>query len=221
MNIIRTKAVELTTIPAIAYKQKLASGGAGIKMLRIDRDESAVCTIDKRTGDLIPYQAFNEELFPLEAFDEAFDLTSGLPFNARGNIKLIPMEIEEEDVVEDAPAEQVDMTLSAEYQALVDRFSDYEGKLDYELMNKDFIQFAAKSKVVADMIGERASTDDILLFIIKSRTTFVANKKESLDDRSVALLIETMDEIAPRSAFKDLRAHIIRMQSRNVSKRQR
>jgi len=221
MNIIRTKAVELTTIPAIAYKQKIASGGAGIKVLRIDCDESAVCTIDKRTGDLVPYRSFNLDLFPMEAFDEAFDLTSGLPFNARGNIKLVPMEIEEEDVIEEAPPEQIDMTLSAEYQALVDRFSDYEGKLNYELMNKDFIQFANKSKVVSDMIGERANTEEILLFIIKSRTTFIANKKESLDDRSVALLIETMDEIAPRSAFKELRAHIIRMQSRNVSKRQR
>jgi len=221
MNIIRTKAVELTTIPAIAYKQKIASGGAGIKILRIDCDESAVCTVDKRTGDLVPFRVFDFNLFPMEAFDEAFDLTSGLPYTARGNIKLVPTEIEEEDVIEEAPPEQVDMTLSAEYQALVDRFSDFEGKLNYELMNKDFIQFANKSKTVSDMIGERASTDEILLFIIKSRATFVANKRESLDDKSVALLIETMDEIAPRSAFKDLRAHIIRMQSRNVSKRQR
>jgi hypothetical protein len=42
MNIIRTTAVELSLIPAIAYKQKLASGGAGIKLFRLDQDATAV-----------------------------------------------------------------------------------------------------------------------------------------------------------------------------------
>ena len=72
MNIIRTKAVELSTIPAIAYKQKLASGGAGIKIMRADGG-SAVCTIDKRTADMIPYRTFDETLFPMDAFDEETD----------------------------------------------------------------------------------------------------------------------------------------------------
>ena len=54
MNIIRTKAVELSTIPAIAYKQKLCSGGAGVKILRLDRDSAAVLTLDKKTGGGVP-----------------------------------------------------------------------------------------------------------------------------------------------------------------------
>ena len=216
-NIIRTKAVELATIPAIAYKQKLASGGAGIKILRIDGNQSAVCTIDKRTGDMLPYGSIDEDLFPFEAFDEALELTNSLPYSARGSIKISPVDIDKEvDVVEEAPIEQTDMTLSAEYQAIIDRYSDEKGKLNYTLMNKDFIQFAAKSKVVADMIGEGASQNDILTFIIKSRTTVIANKKESLDDALVALLIETLDEIDPRSAFKELKAYIIRMQARKT-----
>ena len=214
MNIIRTKAVELTSIPAIAYKQKLVSGGAGIKILRIDNDQSAVCTLDKRTGDMLPYRDTDEGLFPLEAFDEAFELTSGLPYSARGTIKLSPAQADAEDVAEEAPPEQIDMTLSQEYQAIIDRYSDETGRLNYTLMNKDFIQFAAKSKTVSEMIGENASRDDILIFIIKSRTTMIANQKESLDDESVNLLIETLDEIEPRSAFKELKAYIIRMQSR-------
>ena len=214
-NIIRTKAVELTAIPAIAYKQKLASGGAGIKILRIDDDKSAVCTIDKRTGEMLPYGSFDESLFPIEAFDEAFELTNSLPYSARGSIKVSPVQIDQQlDVPEQAPQNQTDMTLSPEYQALIDRYSDEKGKLNYTLMNKDFIQFAAKSKVVADMIAQGASQSDILTFIVKSRTTVLANKKESLDDASVELLIETLDEIDPRSAFKELKAYIIRLQSR-------
>lgn len=211
MNIIRTRAVELTTIPAIAYKQKLASGGAGIKILRIDGDQSAVCTIDKRSGGMIPYGNFDETLFPMDAFDEAFELTGGLPYSARGNIKLTPAQIQEGDVVEEAPPEQIDMTLSPEYQAIVDRYSDEKGKLNYQLMNKDFIQFAAKSKVVADMVSAKASQDEILTCIVRSRATEISSRKESLDDASINLLIESLDEIDPRSAFKELKAYINRM----------
>jgi len=214
MNIIRTKAVELSSVPAIAYKQKLASGGAGIKILRSD-GQSAVCTIDKRSAEMMPYGSFDEELFPLEAFDEAFELTSSLPFSARGNIKVVEIdEIEPDDVIEEAPAEQVDMTLSPEYQAIVHRYSDERGKLNYALMNKDFIQFAAKSKVVAKMIGVGASQEEILFDIVRSRATEISRQKESLDDDSVRLLIESLDEMDPRSAFKELKAHINRMLTR-------
>ena len=214
MNIIRTSAVELATIPAIAYKQKLASGGAGIKILRTDGNQTAVCTIDKRTGELLPYRDFDGELFPVEAFDEAFDLTRSLPYSARGNIKIVPMPVEADDVQEDAPIEQTDMTLSSEYQAIVHRYSDEKGKLNFALMNKDFIQFAAKSKTVADMLADHASTDEILVFIVKSRATVLAKAQESLDDSLIELLIESLDEIETRSAFKELKAHIKRMQAR-------
>ena len=211
MNIIRTKAVELTAIPAIAYKQKLAAGGAGIKILRIDADQSAVCTIDRRTGECVPYGVADENLFPMEAFDEALELLSGLPYSARGNIRLSAMQAQANDVVEEAPPEQVDMTLSPEYKALTERYSDEKGKMNYPLMNKEFIQFASKSKTVADMAGRRAAQEEILLFVVKSRATLAAGTKESLDDQSTALLIETLDEIDPRSAFKELKAYINRM----------
>ena len=215
MNIIRTKAVELTVIPAIAYKQKLASGGSGIKIMRMDCDKSAVYTIDKRTGESVPYGVIDEELFPQEAFDEAIEQVSGLPYSARGSIKITVFEqILQEDVNEDAPEDQVDMTLSPEYAAIVERYSDEKGKLNYQLMNKDFIQFASKSKVVSEMAANRATQEEILLFIIKSRATFISGKKESLDDNSVKLLIETLDEIDPRSAFKELKAYIKRILAR-------
>ena len=212
MNIIRTKAVELTAIPAIAYKQKLSSGGAGIKLMRIDSEQSAVCTIDRRSGEAVPYSKFDESLFPPEAFDEALELTDGLPYSARGNISVkAATQLQKDDVAEEAPAEQVDMTLSPEYKAIVERYSDEKGKMNYKLMNKEFIQFAAKSKTVADLISGKASQDEILTFIIKSRAALAAGSKDSLDDASTALLIETLDEIDPRSAFKELKTFINRL----------
>ncbi|MCL1835703.1 MAG: hypothetical protein FWG48_06025 [Oscillospiraceae bacterium] len=211
MNIIRTQAVELSVIPALAYKQKLSTGGAGIKILRVE-GISAVCTINKRTTEMTPYGKVEEDLFPMEAFDEAYELTNSLPYSARGNIKLSAIEVaQSEDVTEDAPAEQVDMTLSPEYKAIVERYSDEKGKINYTLMNKDFIQFASKSKIVANMVEAGAGQDEIVETVVKSRATEISRQKESLDDESVKLLIETLDEIDPRSAFKELKNHINRM----------
>ena len=219
MNIIRTKAVELTAIPAIAYKQKLAAGGAGIKMLRLDDEKSAVCTIDKRSGECVPYGKVDEKLFPMEAFDEAMELLSGLPYSARGNIRLTPTEQSQpDDVVEEAPAEQVDMTLSPEYKALVERYSDEKGKMNYPLMNKEFIQFASKSKAVANLVENKAPQEEILIAVVKSRAALATGNKEHLDDTSAALLIETLDEIDPRSAFKELKAYINRLLARSAKK---
>ncbi|MCL2807303.1 MAG: hypothetical protein FWD27_03945 [Coriobacteriia bacterium] len=214
MNIIRTKAVELSVIPAIAYKQKLASGGAGIKIM-LTSGQTAVRTIDKRSSDMVAYGKIDEELFPYEAFDEAFELTSSLPYSSRGNIKVVEIEeVQECDVTEEAPAEQIDMTLSPEYEAIVERYCDEKGGLNYTLMNKDFIQFASRSKTVSSMIGQGAGQEDILLFIVKSRAAEISRQKESLDDASVWLLIESLDEMNPRSAYKELKAHINRMLSR-------
>jgi len=215
LNIIRTKAVELSTIPAVAYKQKLSNGGAGIKIMRTDELKSVVCTLDKRSGEPLPRGKFDEALFPLESFDEAIELTNGLPYSSRGNISVMPTETSEpEDVLEDAPPEQVDMTLSPEYQAIVERYSDEKGKMNYALMNKEFIQFASKSKTVANMAANNNGQDEILLFIIKNRAAFIANLKESLDDEAIGRLIETLDEIDPRSAFKELKSHINRILAR-------
>ena len=215
MNIIRTSAIELTTIPAIAYKQKLSAGGSGIKIIRLDQEAEAVATIDKRTGTAVPYKTFDETLFPEEAFDEAIEATTGLPYSSRGALKVtVSTSVNEEDVAEDA-SEGIDMVDSPEYQALIDRYMDEEGKLNYALMNRDFIKFAAKSKVVADMLGEGKSTDEIVNFVVKSRVQAMSNSKNILDEQHTIDLIETLDEINPRSAFKELKSYINRLQSKN------
>jgi len=220
VNIIRTKAVELSTIPAIAYKQKLASGGSGIKILRMDMDKHAVCTIDKRTGEPREYGKIDETYFPMEAFDEAIELTIGLPYSSRGKIKLSVFESAEPEDIHELENNDIDVDIAEkvdieqEYNAIVGRYVDEKGKINYQLMNKDFIQFAAKSKVVSDMVANKSLAEDILVFIIKNRAAFIANKKDNLDDNAVKVLIETLDEIDPRSAFKELKLYINRLLSK-------
>lgn len=218
MNIIRTKAVELTSIPAIAYKQKLSSGGAGIKLIRLDQDLSSVFTFDKRSGELVPYGSINDELFPIDSLDEALELTSGLPYSARGKIKITASEQSDEEDVIDESQNNIDIVNSNEYKSIVARYSDENDKMNFTLMNKDFIQFASKSKIVTDMVSNNASTDDIMVFVVKNRAGYISGNKESLDDASVATLIDTLNEINPRSTFKELKSYIIRLLSKNKKK---
>ncbi len=214
MNIIRTPAVELSTIPAITFKQKLASGGAGLKLMRLDSDAAAVFTLDKRTGDAVAYGQVDAKLFPDEAVREAMELTQGTPYSARGKIQVKGFTTQEPDDVTEDQIDAVDMVDSDEYKAIVERYTDEKGKMNYTLMNKDFIQFASKSKVVGEMVAAKSSEEEILIAIVRSRATYLSGKNESLDDKQVAALIETLDEIDPRSAFKELRASIRRMLSK-------
>ena len=214
MNIIRTKAVELSTIPAITYKQKLGSGGAGVKILRLDCDSAAVLTLDKKTGGGVPYGKINDKLFPPNAIKEAFNLTVGLPYSARGKVTITPVDKKtpDEDVVE-TDTEKTDMVESAEYNAIVKKYTADKGKLDYQRMNKDFIQFADKSKTIGTMLSSGAKLGEVLNFVIKSRSTLLTGKKVSLSDAEISALIETLDEINVRSAFKELNAHLKKMLS--------
>jgi hypothetical protein len=216
MNIIRTTALELNIIPAIAYKQKLASGGACLKVQRLDSDATAVFTIDRRTAELVPYRSYPRDLFPEDALQEALELTQGIPYSARGKIiikSFIDCQADPEDVTEDQ-TDAVDMVDSTEYKAIISRYSDEKNKLNYTLMNKDFIQFAARSSVVGDMIIKRAHEDEILKFIVQSRVSYLSGQRNSLDDVQITALIETLDEIDPRSAFKELKSWIRRMLAR-------
>lgn len=211
MNIIRTAAVELTSIPAIAYKIKLASGGAGLKLHSLEHNATAVYTIDKRTGDAIAFGSFDEKLFPEEAVQEALDLTMGMPYSKRGKFSIAHEKVNEPEEIAEDQKVPLDMVNSDEYKAIIDRYSDEKGKINYTLMNKDFIKFAAKSKMVLDLVTDGAAEDDILVHIMKNRAGYLANKKDSLTNEEVKALIETLDEIDPRSAFKELKNHLRRM----------
>ena len=213
--LVRTNAVELTTIPAIAYKQKLTSGGAGIKIIRLDLAAEAVATLDRRTGEPVPYGTVDADLFPPEAFDEAIEMTAGMPYASRRNIN-ISVQAETEAEASPEPAQEADapgrdMSETDEYKAIVERYCDERGRLNHTLMNKDFIQFASRSKTVADMVGEHAQTDDIVIHIVQNRAAYIAGKRDSLDPKEAAALIETLDEMDPRSAFKELKRYLNRL----------
>jgi hypothetical protein len=85
--------------------------------------------------------------------------------------------------------------------------------MNYAKMNKDLIQFASRNKTVAAMAGEGEKREDILRRIVQIRTSGLTKNKEYMTPEVTQALIDTLEELDTRSAFKELKAHITRMLS--------
>ena len=215
---IRTETVLIPSIRGVAFKQKLASGGAGITI--ITPDDRAVFTINKRDGTCVPYGQVNSEVFSQSIIDETLELTRGLPYKRLGVVSKVYEDnhcdegsIEQE--VEDARIE-IDVVASAEYKAFLSKYTDKKDKFSYQLMNKDLMQFAAKSSIVRKMLAEKAEVDDLVRYIIKSKAADLSRNK-GMDNETLNVFIDTFDSMDTRSAFKELRAYLRGKMSRKGS----
>jgi len=209
MNIIRTPMIELTKIPAMAYKFKMSSGGAGLKIIYEGTDNTETFTINRR-GELAPSRAENPVS---DAALEAFELTRGLPYSARGKVKAVFVADADADEAV-AETEQYNMVESAEYKAWVAAYTGDDFKMNYTKLNKDLIQFAARNKTVANMVAERESRDAILRRIIQIQTANLTKEKEYMSAEMTDALIDTLEELDVRSAFKEIKLHIQKMSAR-------
>ncbi len=207
---IRTKTVELTTIPAIAFRQKLPSGGSGITILRSDSKQPGIASISRTSGAPIPTVQTNAELFPPEAFKEAMKLTNGLPYRkqpaAKADEKKLlkavkdTPELKEEEVIID----------SEEYQKVIDRYADKTGKLSHELMNKDFIRFAKQSSIVRGMLADKKPEAAIRNYVISHKIKGITGN-DKLSSKELKKIVEMLDEVSPKGVYKELNSEIRKM----------
>ena len=111
---IRTDTVDLTVIPAVAYRQKLTSGGAGVTILRYDTKQPGIASISKTSGEAIPAANVPADLYPAEAFQEAIRLTAGMPYTKRGGVvlkkKKVEVTLKETDKIYNEEAQQIDLS---------------------------------------------------------------------------------------------------------------
>ena len=214
---IRTKAVKLSVIPAIAFRQKLQAGGSGITILRSDVKQPGIASISNSTGEAIPNKQTDLQKYPLEAFKEAMDLTRGLPYKKQKNVKADEKIFMEEHKDDDKLPEEEIIIDSAEYQKIIDRYSDKSGKLSYDLMNKDFIRFAKSSSVVRDMIAEGKKEAPIRNYIISNKIKNITGN-DKLSSKELKKIVELLDEVSPKGVYKELNNEIRRMLSANKKK---
>lgn len=215
---IRTDTVELTVIPAVAYRRKLPAGGSGIMILRYDSKQPGIASISKTSGDPIPAANTPVELYPAEAFREAIALTAGMPYSKRGSVR-----VEQKVVVpaEPEPAEEItpdDPVIdSDEYQKIVEKYTDKNGKLSYELLNKDLIRFSHASKTVRGMVEDGASTKKVRTYIVTTKFRAVTGNKKLTEEQAMKMA-ELLDEVSPKSVFKQLDAELRRQSAANKRK---
>ena len=206
---IRTEAVQLTAINARAFKQKLNAGGAGITI--ITPHERAMFTINKRDGTCVPFGKVNIEVFNPEVVAEAFESTIGLPFKRLGKITKVQHDKKcEEGLVEhetDDDKVDIDVMSSVEYKEFIAQYTDKNDKFSYQLMNKELIQFAARSNVVSKMLAEKEDVDTIVRYIVRSKAADLSRNK-GMDDDILTAFIDTFDSMNTRSAFKELKAYL-------------
>jgi len=206
---IRTAAIKLTTIPAMAFKHKLKDGGAGITI--ITPDDKALFTINKRDGTCVPHGKADTGVFTEAVINEVLEKTQSLPYRRLGKITKVHVDApcEETPAEHEVEDEKCDIAVitSAEYAAFIEKYSDKTGKFSHQLMNKDLIQFAAKSGVVSKKLAEKEKVDLISRYVVRSKAANLARKKD-MDDEMLTAFIEVIDSICTRSAFKELNAYL-------------
>ncbi len=204
---VRTDVVKLSTIKGIAYRQKLPSGGSGIVILREGVEQPGIASISKTSGEAIPTANTPKKTYPQEAFQEAMTLTTGLPYRKQGNVKLKGNEFTEEVPAEPEITQEAVVVDSADYQKIVDRYTDKTGKLSYPLLNKDMIQFAHRSSKVRKMYEDKEKADAVRLYVTGTKFRNIT-KDPKLTDAQILLITELLDEVSPKGVFRELNEEI-------------
>jgi hypothetical protein len=226
---IRTDYVRLKKLNAVAYRQKLKAGGSGIVIIQKGVKQPGIAQIDKRESRPILQANINEKLYPIEAFEEAIELTIGMPYGKRKPVRFPaellekkpvetmddPVEIEDDENVDyDENIEDEQVVDSRAYQAIVSQFTDKKGKLSYLLLNRDFIKFAKKSSFVQKMVDDLATNEEILHFIVLNRLIEIT-KDKNLTLEQMKAIVNLLDEVSPKFVFKELNDEIRKLQSRH------
>jgi len=209
--VIRTVLVELSSLEAVAFRQKMPDGHSGVVILRYDNPQPGLALLNRHSGE--PDIAANtpHDLFPLEAFQEALALTSGMPYSRRGRVKL--QATVAEPVAEEPAAAEDDLATvsSADYAAVVKAYTNRKGELSYDLLNKALIQAAHGNPYVAEMKARGATLEEIRDHVVKANFEAITGNR-ALTQAEVNRIVAMLDAVSPRSVLRefneDLRHHV-------------
>lgn len=205
---IRTAVVSLTTIPAVAYRQKLAKGGTAIVIVRDKVSQPGIAAISKSSGEAIPTANTPAKSYPAESFKEAQELTLGLPYKKLGAVKYVASKVEEAKPVSEPELLEEEVVVSGkDYKEIVKKYTDKSGKLSYDLLNRDLIKFAHSSSKVRAMIAEKESEKKIRLYITGAKFRSITGNHD-LTDAQVQKIADLLDEVSTKGVFKEFNADL-------------
>ncbi|MBQ6126700.1 MAG: hypothetical protein IJI77_06755 [Erysipelotrichaceae bacterium] len=209
---LRTKAVKLTVIPAMAYRVK-SPKGINITVQRADKQQPGIASISRTSGEAVPTDNTDLKAYPLKAFKEAIELTNGLPYKNQKGVKVTKEMVAEkkEKVKEEVVVDP------KEYGKIVEKYSDKSGKFSYDLINKDFIKFAKTSKVVGDLLADGATLAKLRNYIVSTKFRNITGN-HNLTDKQIKAMTELLDENYPKGVFKDLSGELRKLVGANKKK---
>jgi hypothetical protein len=219
--VIRTRLVELSSLEAVAYRQKLRGGQSGVVILRPDTAQPGLALLNHQSGQPDPAANTPAALYPLEAFQEALELTSGLPYSSRGPVRspaAVPgapaaSAVEApaaSELAEEPSSADLATVNSADYQAIVKAYTNKKGEISYELLNKALIQAARSNPYVAELVARSATEAEIRDHVVKANFEAVTGNR-AISQAEVNAILELLDAVSPRSVLRDLNEELRRI----------
>jgi hypothetical protein len=211
---IRTRIVELSSLEGVAFRRKLKAGKTSVMILPYDGGQPGIAMMNRNTGGADPAPNSPARFTP-EVIAEAVEQTAGLPYTARGAVR-VSAEMAgfgqpEPDGEDDA--DEVETVCSDEYRAIVAAYTDRRGNLSYALLNKDFIQFAKSNRHVANLVTEKAGVEAIRSHIVRAKLEWLTGNR-GLTDAQIERIVAMLDEVSPKSVFRELNDEIRKMLAR-------
>ena len=212
--VIRTRLIELSTLEAVAYRQKLRGGQSGVVILRPDTAQPGLALLNHQSGQPHPAPNTPADLYPLEAFQEALELTSGLPYSSRGPVRS-PAAVPgapaaaavdaaaAPELAEEPSGADLATVNSADYQAIVKAYTNKKGEISYDLLNKALIQAARSNPYVSELVARGASEAEIRDHVVKANFEAVTGNR-AISPAEVQTILELLDAVSPRSVLRDL-----------------
>lgn len=211
---IRTRIVELSAIEGVAFRRKLKGGKTALTVLPYDGGQPGLALIDRSSGGAQPAHNSPARFTP-EILAEAAELTAGLPFTARGTPRVSAEMAGFGQPDPDGQDDEAELAAvcSDEYRAIVEAYTDKRGNLSYALLNKDFIQFAKSNRHVAAMVADKAGVEAIRAHIVRAKLEWLTGNRD-LSDAQIDRIVDMLDEVSPKSVFRDLNDEIRKMLAR-------
>jgi hypothetical protein len=219
--VIRTRLVELSSLEAVAYRQKLRGGQSGVVILRPDTAQPGLALLNHQSGQPDPAANTPAALYPLEAFQEALELTSGLPYSSRGPVRSpaavpgapAPAAVDVQaapELAEEPSSADLATVNSADYQAIVKAYTNKKGEISYELLNKALIQAARSNPYVSELVARSATEAEIRDHVVKANFEAVTGNR-AISQAEVNAILELLDAVSPRSVLRDLNEELRRI----------
>ena len=170
--------------------------------------QPGIASISKTSGEPFPTANTPADIYPAEAFREAMALTTGMPYKKQGTavVKGQALSVQDEAVPEEPVPEEA-VVDSADYQKIVDKYTDKDGKLSYTLLNKDMIRFAHSSSVVRKMIADGESVEAIRLYTVGAKYRSITGNHNLTDDQ-VQKITDLLDEVSPKGVYREFNEEI-------------